>query len=155
MLAVAIASTGAASFAATTDAKGAKDPAKREKHIAHMIKRMDTNGDSRVSKQEMVAAMLSTFSVLDTNHDGALSEQELGAQKDVLKAYRAQVKAAPDAGHAKVIKISKGVVKNFARIDANHDGVISQGELEGVAMKVFDRRDKNNDGYIELSDFQK
>ncbi|WP_170976327.1 EF-hand domain-containing protein [Rhizobium sp. FKL33] len=152
-LALAVAATSGAAFAATTPSTTAKDPAKREQRVAYMIKRLDTNKDGKVSKQEMEAAMNTTLSVVDANKDGFLSKQEVEAGKDALKAYRQKVKAEPNANLAAPARLPNGVIKHFDKIDANKDGKLSKEELDRVADRMFQRRDANKDGFITAQEF--
>ena len=130
----------------------AADPAKKQKFIHRMIKRADLNGDKRVSHAEMTQALAKGFAILDADRDGALSQAEVANRKTVFKAHVQQVKASGSRVSG-VMRLPKSVVKHFAKIDSNRDGVISKGELAQVADKVFERRDHNKDGYISAADF--
>jgi Ca2+-binding EF-hand superfamily protein len=153
VIAAALASVFAVT--ATVPSFAAGDPAKREKRIHKMIHRADTNGDGRVSQAEMEAALAASFAVLDTNHDGVLSKSEIDGRREAYRAYRVHLKAERQAGqHVKGIIRLKGFKKHFAQIDANGDGVISRGEIDGAAAHQFKRRDHNGDGYISAADFK-
>jgi Ca2+-binding EF-hand superfamily protein len=134
----------------------AADPAKKEKRIHRLIKRADTNGDGRISQSEMASAISASFAVVDTDGDGVLSKSEISNRKAAYKAYRQEVKASKQSGErlARVIRMPKAIGKNFAKIDANGDGVISKSEIGHVADRVFKRRDHNQDGYISAEDFK-
>lgn len=142
----------APAFSAPDTAK--HDPVKREKRINRMIKRTDTNGDGKVSRAEMAAALAATFDVLDRNGDGRLTKSELANRKGVYKAHREQAKASGQRSK-RVIRMPKRVEKHFEKIDANHDGAITKVELRQVAERMFLRRDKNGDGYISMADFKR
>ena len=43
----------------------------------HMIHKMDTNGDGKISRAEHAAAAAKMFDEADTNHDGYLTKQEI------------------------------------------------------------------------------
>lgn len=141
-------------FAVTAAAPSfaAKDPDKQEKRINRLIKRADLNGDGKISQSEMSRGIAVTFSKLDTDGDGALSASEISGAKAVLKAERKRAKSA-GTGVQFVKFPAKRINKHFDAIDANGDGALSKGEIEKVAMQMFDRRDKNNDGYISAADF--
>jgi Ca2+-binding EF-hand superfamily protein len=153
VIAAALASVFVVTAAAPSFAAG--DPAKREKRIHRMIHRADTNGDGRVSQAEMETALAASFAVLDTNHDGVLSKSEIDNRRETYKTYRAHLKAERQAGrHVKGVVRLRGLTKHFAQIDANGDGVISRGEIDGAAVHQFKRRDHNRDGYISAADFK-
>ena len=54
----------------------------RAEHVAERIaKRLDSNGDGRVSKDEFLAAAKTRFARLDKNGDGFLSADEVGRHR--------------------------------------------------------------------------
>jgi len=55
---------------------------KRAEHVAERIaRRLDTNGDGRVSKDEFLAIAKARFAKLDKNGDGFLSADEIGRRR--------------------------------------------------------------------------
>lgn len=151
LILAAMASVIAATAAAPSYA--AVDRAKKQKNIERMIKRADLNGDSKVSRDEMIKALEKTFAILDTNHDGVLTQAEVSNGKATFKAHVQQVKAS--GGHVSgVMRMPKKVADRFAKIDTNGDGKISESEIQILAEKMFKRRDHNNDGYISTADFK-
>jgi Ca2+-binding EF-hand superfamily protein len=120
------------------------------------MKRVDTNKDGKISPAEMQSALSRSFDLLDTNHDGILTKAEIDNRRSVYKAYHKQARAERKAGQhvAGVMRIPKGVEKHFAKLDANHDGVLSKAELSNVAQHVFKRRDHDKDGYISAADLK-
>jgi len=56
-------------------------------------------------------------------------------------------------------EVSEHIAKMFAKLDANHDGFITKGEIEAVHAKMgdrgamFDRLDTNHDGNISRQEF--
>lgn len=71
----------APAFAATGTAHSGKMHHHMEEKIDEMFKKMDTNGDGKVSKAEFDAHKDAMFADADTNKDGMLSEEELRAHK--------------------------------------------------------------------------
>ena len=138
----------APSFAAT---KGPKS----EKKIARQIARMDTNGDGRVSRDEMHSALASTFRIVDTNRDGGISQDEIANAKAVMKDQRKRAKAAGDARFTRARLPAKRLNKHFDRLDANGDGRLAMAELSRVADRMFKRADRNKDGYITAIDLRR
>ncbi|HVU49353.1 MAG TPA: EF-hand domain-containing protein [Polyangia bacterium] len=58
--------------------------------ISEQLKRMDTNGDRSLSRDEYVSGSLKLFDEMDTNHDGLLSREELAAGQVKLRNERVQ-----------------------------------------------------------------
>lgn len=55
----------------------------RAEHVAaHVAKRLDTNGDGMVSKDEFLAAARERFAKLDRNGDGFLTVDEIGRRRE-------------------------------------------------------------------------
>lgn len=105
--------------------------------MASMAK-MDTNGDGKVSLQEMQARKLATTMRLDTNHDGRLTKAEYSAA--MMRRYQAK---GMDQAHAQA-KIDKV----FAKTDLNHDGFISPDEIKQSTARRFAKIDAKGSGYI-------
>jgi len=54
----------------------------RAEHVAeHIARRLDTNGDGMVSRNEFLAAARQRFAKLDTNGDGFISADEIGQRR--------------------------------------------------------------------------
>lgn len=77
------------------------------------LRRMDTDGDGRVSRAEYIAYMIRNFDRLDTDGNGVLEGDELppGARPVTRAEYGQSLSAA------------------FARQDTNHDGYLDAREL--------------------------
>lgn len=52
-----------------------------EKHVSHMFKKIDTNGDGKISKAEHDAWANKMFTDADTNKDGYVTKDEMMAMK--------------------------------------------------------------------------
>lgn len=148
-----ILATVAAVFAlgATAPSYAAEKQNKLEKRIHRLVKRADQNGDARVSKSELAAAVQLAFQTVDTDNDGGLSADEIANQRKALKAQRKEVRVTKVSAQ-RAIRLPKSIGKHFDKLDANNDGVLSEGEISRVASRMFKRGDKNNDGYISAAD---
>jgi len=91
----------------------------------------DADKDGKVSKAEM-AAKRPGFDHFDTNHDGAVDEAEV----DALPAAQKNPK-----------------IKSWiARFDTNKDRKVTTAEWDAQRETVFDRADKNHDGFIDSTE---
>jgi Ca2+-binding EF-hand superfamily protein len=91
---------------------------------------LDTDGDGTVTREEMAAEVERTFAGYDRNQDGKLLADEYGGPGGVRSAMG-------------------GFVKQHAQeIDADGDGAITGGELQGIALRMFDKADPNRDGKL-------
>ena len=101
------------------------------------LKRLDSDGDQRLSREEATLAprLAQQFPLIDRNADGLLDREE-------IKAYAEQRRALRE----------EAMGKRFALLDANGDGVLAGEEIEG--KRRLERRDTNQDGRIELAEFR-
>jgi len=128
-----------------------KDP---EKRWARMLKRVDLNGDQKISRQELQTQIDRTFAALDANRDGGLSMDELQNQKSALKDANQKLRATRVSGQRsmRVMKMPHAVLKRFDRLDADKNGMLTNAEISKIANKLFTRRDRNKDGYLSAAD---
>ncbi|HET9652989.1 MAG TPA: EF-hand domain-containing protein, partial [Usitatibacter sp.] len=93
------------------------------------FKKLDKDGDGRISRDEAAAAprLAQHFDAIDADPDGFLTRDELEA------AHRARAEA------------------HFRKIDTDGDGRISLAEAQANAPRLarnFDRIDANHDGFL-------
>ena len=96
------------------------------------LKRMDTDRNGSVSKDEFMAERFADFKDTDTNHDAVADPAEIGA-----------VMAEPASFRTK---------RFMKRTDANRDGKITREEFELGPRAQFAARDINNDGKLNAED---
>jgi len=108
------------------------------------FKKVDTNGDGVITKDEALAAanarVEKEFATFDTNQDGQITQDEI---KAVHAAKRAEMEAKFEA--------------RFKQADTNGDGQLSKEEVQaGLPMlaRGFDRLDTNQDGELSLAEIQ-
>lgn len=96
------------------------------------FKRMDTNGDGKVTSVEHATFSETMFKQSDADHDGKVSAAEW---------------ESASAAHSK--KIHKEETAAFMRqVDTDGDGQISASENAAFAKSAFARADKNSDGVL-------
>ncbi|NUQ17889.1 MAG: hypothetical protein HOP95_05445 [Sphingomonas sp.] len=150
-----------------------------QERTAAMFARLDANHDGFVTKDELNAVEAQreqkaearaqrfdpskVFGRLDTNHDGRITAEEVAAAHS--RRGRAMNGGAAQAQRA-------GFHGLFARADTNKDNVLSRAEFDamgqqlkarmehasvargGMATRMFDRSDANNDGRVSLAEMQ-
>ena len=84
--------------------------------------RLDANGDSELTLEEMTAKQAAIIEEADTDGNGALSKAEMRAFREAKRAER--------------------------NPDKNDDGVIDRTEFINAAQDRFDRLDRNGDGVL-------
>jgi Ca2+-binding EF-hand superfamily protein len=95
----------------------------------------DSDGDGLISLQEFQARIAERFARLDADGDGYLTREEIrGAREDFRSARRERGREI------------------FAAADADGDGALSLAEIQAVrpamTAEQFARMDANNDGLI-------
>lgn len=105
-----------------------------------MFKRMDLNGDKKVTPAEHSQFAQSSFQQSDTDHDGKVSAAECEVAQ---------------AAHDKKMKIDKKATDAHLRqVDTDGDGQISASENSAFEKTSFARADKNNDGVLSEDEFE-
>jgi len=101
----------------------------------HMLQKMDTNGDGRISEQEFLAASAARFKTIDSANSGRVDAQ--------------QMLNSPAA----VERVQKRAQSMVRRLDKAGNGYITQDEVIAAAQKHFARMDKNADGKLTPDEF--
>lgn len=99
---------------------------------AEMIRKLDTDGDQRVSKAEFEAGYSEKFDMADTNRDGVMSTEELAAKKNKKDGTNKGLKAE----------------EKMAKKDMNADGQLSAEEFAQAKTAKFEKMDANKDGFL-------
>ena len=109
---------------------------------AEMFKRLDKDGDGKVSKEEAPERMKQNFETLDKNSDGFLTPDEIRRPGGGPGGPGGPGGNRPDAAEM------------FKRLDKNSDGKISKDEAPERMAQNFDKIDGNSDGSISLEELK-
>ena len=129
-----IATMGAAALITFTPVlASAKD---RGDHANKRFERLDANGDSKITLEEMLARTDARFDKADTNGDGEISVDEM-----VTRIERR--------------RLERRAERMLKRMDFDGDGKVTKTELQNRAKKRFALMDRNDDGAVEMSEMRR
>ncbi|MEM9734579.1 MAG: EF-hand domain-containing protein [Pseudomonadota bacterium] len=103
---------------------------------AQIIKRLDTNGDGKLSIAETVTRASMRFERADQNKDGAITVEEITATMQRRRSER----------------FARRVMR---RLDVNGDGKVTKEEMESRARKRFARMDADDSGFLEQDEMRR
>lgn len=95
----------------------------------------DADNDDRVSRAEFVAARDRQFARFDKNGDGAISSTDFAHAASYRRGLR---------------KIDRAL----AVLDLNGDGSLSREEVHESGTPIFDRADADHDGYLTETELE-
>ena len=119
-----------------------------------MFAQMDSNHDGRISAQEHAVGAQAMFVRMDANHDGKVTADEMRAgHRMMMHGDHGMDHAGMDhAGMDHAGMDHDGMEHHgmhgdmMARMDTNHDGVLTAAENMAAAQAMFARMDGNHDG---------
>lgn len=145
---------------------------------ANMLRRLDSNGDGRISLDEYLAAATQRFQAIDAEHHGSVDAAAIASSPAALERIdrRAErlVHRLDTAGNGYVTQAEfvLAAQNRFTRLDANGDGRLTPDELAAAhhghgrsagpqapdnaqarATRHFDRLDANHDGVVTADEF--
>ena len=143
----------------------------------HMLQKMDTNGDGRISLDEYLAAAGARFKSIDSRNKGSVDAADIASSPEAIKRIdrraNALVRHLDTAGNGYITQdeFVAAAQKRFARLDKNGDGKLTPDELASrwgraakaqangggkfaqYAQQRFEKIDANHDGVISADEY--
>jgi Ca2+-binding EF-hand superfamily protein len=131
----------------------ADDSAHMAAKAGYIFKKLDTDGDGKITQAEYATYADSMFTAADTNGDGVVTLDELKALKkkehdEMHAALSKDSKMPTNAGG----EMSAKAAYFFKKIDVNGDGKITREEHQAFTNKMFAAADTNNDGALSMDE---
>jgi len=105
-------------------------------HRSHgMLEKFDTNGDGKVTKEEIEAAQADLLARYDADNKGGLKLEEFEGVWLELTRER--------------------MVDRFQDLDADGDGTVTKAEIDRKLARMMQVMDRDGDGAISADDFGK
>ncbi len=97
-----------------------------------MLKDFDTDGDGKISKQEIDAGLAKRYGEANTDGADGVTLQEF--EPWFWKQHREMM------------------VRAFQFLDKDGDGKVTEAELKDLGDRMFERADRNDDGFVSRDD---
>jgi len=114
-------------------------PAFANTDASSKFKKLDADGDGRISRSEFVAGKHDKIQRADTNKDGVVTPDEAAVTKPEKKHWWSSSDKPPG---------------QMNKADVNNDGQVTQAEASAAAEAAFDKIDTNADGFISAGELE-
>ena len=138
--------------------KGGEDRAER------MLKRLDVNGDGKVSQEEMLQRASETFERFDADKNHEVTKAEVDAKRDAFRDAREAFRTVKATdGEAKEAarkaleeaRMDRMGGRMFRHADSDRNDALTKAELTTAATAMFKHRDSNGDGFLTADEMAK
>lgn len=124
------------------------------RRMERVLRRLDTDRDGKVTKQEMEARVAEHFKRMDLTNDGRITDDDLPPMlrdRDFLSGEPGAGRRGARRGHRHGGR-GRRMLRQLAGADTNKDGAVTLQELQDRASKRFQRFDRNQDGTLDEAD---
>lgn len=124
------------------------------RRMERILRRLDTDRDGKVTKQEMEARVTERFKRMDLTSDGRITDDDLPPMlrdRDFLSSEPGARRRGGRRGHRHGGR-GRRMLRQLAGADTNKDGAVTLQELQERAAKRFQRFDRNQDGTLDEAD---
>lgn len=104
-------------------------------HFAHALKKLDTDGDGRISLDEYLAGATTRFKAVDTNNSGSVTAAQLASSPQALAHNQ---------------RVAKMLVRH---LDSTNKGYVTADDFVAAAQKRFAAIDTQGTGKLTLAEF--
>jgi Ca2+-binding EF-hand superfamily protein len=108
----------------------APDASRGDKMAQHILARVDTDKDGKISKAEFDTESSDLFKRLDKNSDGKIAADEVPARHWGGKGPQFGMMDTDKDGKVTKAEFTAAEDKMFSKLDANGDGVITSDEMQ-------------------------
>lgn len=115
------------------------------------FEQFDQNGDSLITRDEVMAIPAEQFNRVDTNNDGACDRSEFKTAMQNQRRTRQRGRSNP--GDQQTVGQLMQAQLRFASLDQNDDGVISIDEVPPETAYTFSQVDTDGSGTCDIKEF--
>jgi Ca2+-binding EF-hand superfamily protein len=112
--------------------QAAPDASRGDLMAQHILARVDTDKDGKISKAEFDTESTALFKRLDKNSDGKIASDEVPARHWGGKGPRFGMMDTDKDGKVTKAEFTAAEDKMFSKLDANGDGVITADEMQAA-----------------------
>lgn len=121
---------------------------------ADLFKRLDSDGDGYISKDEAEANNIhQNFEEFDTDKDGEISAREFHIFAMTPAGEPPRSLASTENGIDGLLS-EEEIAEQFNALDTNHDGFLSRDEADAERELMISDADKNGDDRLDLDEYK-
>ncbi len=117
---------------------------------AGMFKKMDGNGDGKISADEHAAGARKMFEMMDADKDGKVTAAEMTAAHGRMMGGKGEHHEKAHKGDGADTELS--AAEKIKVVDGNGDGVLTAEEHAAGSKTMFDKMDSNHDGFLSKTE---